>query len=666
MLLREITLTNFGVFPGVQRVALLPKKGRPITLIGGKNGAGKTTLLEAIRLCFYGPEAAGLRSKDEYIRYLDRKIHTNPGWIIQPNISSVSVEFEYSDIDAVRTYKIVRSWEKRTTGKIAENLSLERDGKPLDDIAAEHWPEFVRDLIPPGVSQLFFFDGEKIQNLAEDSSDQQALAESIKSLLGLDIVESLESDLAIYRSRLTKSSRNGDGTKVLQELETEMQCLREQLQQLHKEREVQAANISELKLTISRQHERIATQGGSFARNRERLLQQQAMLQTRIAQSETSLRDLCAGLLPFALVPQLCQQLRDSLLLEQEAAQLESAIEVLKTTETIVCSRLNDPGFWHSFQLPEAPHASVVSCVKDVFEEVLSEKQTGTVPLVHQLSASTVRQVLGWADTATGLGEAIRNLGAELERLHRELHKVETELRKVPPDEVLKPLLDELQQVNSDLGEVSKNALLTSEQIKSLELHSAAVQRRHDDLVEKLSTEATQESRLHLVPQIHAALEEFKSALLFRRLAQLQKLVTESFNALCRKKDSIREIAINPTDFSVAFKGRDGRDIPKAQLSAGEKQIYAISMLWGLAKTSGRPLPIIIDTPLGRLDTDHRKLLTQHYFPFASHQVVILSTDSEIDQVYFHDLRKSVAQAYRLDFDGDNSGTRIESGYFWD
>jgi hypothetical protein len=53
-------------------------------------------------------------------------------------------------------------------------------------------------------------------------------------------------------------------------------------------------------------------------------------------------------------------------------------------------------------------------------------------------------------------------------------------------------------------------------------------------------------------------------------------------------------------------------------------------MLWALAKTSGRPLPIIIDTPLARLDSDHRKLLAQHYFPVASHQMLILSTDTEI------------------------------------
>jgi DNA sulfur modification protein DndD len=100
-------------------------------------------------------------------------------------------------------------------------------------------------------------------------------------------------------------------------------------------------------------------------------------------------------------------------------------------------------------------------------------------------------------------------------------------------------------------------------------------------------------------------------------------------------------------------------------LSAGDKQIYAISMLWALGKTSGRPLPIVIDTPLARLDSDHRRLLVEHYFPLASHQVIILSTDTEVDQDYFEQLKPSVARAYHLDYDQTQSSTLIKQGYFW-
>jgi DNA sulfur modification protein DndD len=105
--------------------------------------------------------------------------------------------------------------------------------------------------------------------------------------------------------------------------------------------------------------------------------------------------------------------------------------------------------------------------------------------------------------------------------------------------------------------------------------------------------------------------------------------------------------------------------LPKAELSSGEKQIYAIAMLWGLARTSGRPLPVIIDTPLGRLDSEHRANLCQNYFPNASHQVILLSTDTEVDRPLFDNLRDHISHAYSLNYDPADACTRVTEGYFW-
>jgi DNA sulfur modification protein DndD len=197
------------------------------------------------------------------------------------------------------------------------------------------------------------------------------------------------------------------------------------------------------------------------------------------------------------------------------------------------------------------------------------------------------------------------------------------------------------------------------------ELTLTELRRRFEQATEKLTAQVDHASRVHLVPQVKKVLEEYKTSLIHKKVLQLQEAVTECFQTLCRKKDSLGKIIVDPNDFSVTLQDKHNRPLPKAQLSAGEKQIYAISMLWALAKTSGRPLPIIIDTPLARLDSDHRKLLAQHYFPFASHQVLILSTDTEVDQSYFEELRDSVGQAYRLDFDPEENGTKVAPGYFW-
>jgi DNA sulfur modification protein DndD len=102
----------------------------------------------------------------------------------------------------------------------------------------------------------------------------------------------------------------------------------------------------------------------------------------------------------------------------------------------------------------------------------------------------------------------------------------------------------------------------------------------------------------------------------------------------------------------------------KRSLSAGEKQIYAISLLWGLGKSSDIELPIIIDTPFARLDSEHRTNIAKHYFPFASEQVIILSTDEEIDQKYFELLIASIGRKYLIEHYSENRHSIIKSGYF--
>ena len=110
-----------------------------------------------------------------------------------------------------------------------------------------------------------------------------------------------------------------------------------------------------------------------------------------------------------------------------------------------------------------------------------------------------------------------------------------------------------------------------------------------------------------------------------------------------------------------------GQLLPKQRLSAGEKQLLAIAFLWGLARVSGRNLPIAIDTPLGRLDSSHRNNLVERYFPTASHQVILLSTDTEIGKPEVAKLteQEAISRSYLLKYHPDQGNTTLEEGYFW-
>jgi DNA sulfur modification protein DndD len=664
MILTSITLTDFGTFQGQQELELRPKPGRPIVLFGGKNGAGKSTILDAIRLGFYGQASLGSKfSKEQYLSYLESRIHRNPNSIIQASYSSISLEFEFSDPDGVHLYRITRSWERTSAGKIVETFDVQRDKQPLDQISADHWQDFIRDLVPIGVSQLFFFDGEKIQQLAEDSSDEKTLAEAIKLLLGVDLVERLDADLGIYVSRTAVRKAKPEEQDLIASLESESLNQEKMLVEDRVERERQLSLLNEIKGSIDLHEQRLSSSGGSFVRNRESLLKEEQQIAAEISQIRSSLRELCGGLLPFALAPTLCKRLKVSLMQEETEENRRGAQEFARKARTRLKQVLISGKSAPLKRLNLVSRRKLAEDLAVIFDGVTHSRSSRSL---HESSTAERRVIFSWLSTIQNeLPMVVADRTRRLEQLTRNELRVKTGLKKIPPEESIRPLLTELQVLYQKLAEINHGLSVTEEKIRVGEASMAAVTRRIQQERENLTAGAERESRLHVVPKIRSVLEEFKSTLIYHKVRQLEEAVTECFNILCRKKDSLRRISIDPLTFKVTLKDRDGQPIPKVQLSAGEKQIYAISMLWALAKTSGRPLPIVIDTPLARLDRDHRDLLATHYFKNASHQVIVLSTDTEVDETYFEKLSSSISRAYLLDFSEDERRTKVTPGYFW-
>ncbi|MCA9450139.1 MAG: DNA sulfur modification protein DndD, partial [Candidatus Omnitrophica bacterium] len=164
--------------------------------------------------------------------------------------------------------------------------------------------------------------------------------------------------------------------------------------------------------------------------------------------------------------------------------------------------------------------------------------------------------------------------------------------------------------------------------------------------------------------RVRDTLEAFRVRVIRKHARKIEALMLESFQTLLRKSGLISDLKIDPEDFSVTLFDRQANPLPFDRLSAGERQLLATSLLWGLARASGRPVPTIIDTPLGRLDSSHRRHLIERYFPDASHQVILLSTDEEIVGNYLETLRPYITRTYHLAHDEILDQTHIEPGYF--
>jgi DNA sulfur modification protein DndD len=668
MLLRKIALTNIGLFQGRHEFDLMPQfsktASRPITLIGGMNGAGKTTMLESLRLCLYGKESLGQKVPQRvYDQHLAKLIHrTKDRKLFEPS-ASVELEFEHAHLGTTDVYRVNRSWNKNGNG-IVENLSVARNDKPLDDLVSEQWQAFLKDLIPPGLSSLFFFDGEKIQNLADEVQGSVELASSIKSLLGLDLAERLSTDLNTYIRK--KASGKSDP-----KLDSKLKAIRKEL--VSYEKQVAIVEQDQAQIRSRRDHilskiekaeAKLTAEGGEFAQSRAELQAEENTLNLRQEELENDIRLLCAENLPFALAPKLCSELLNQLSAEIDIILRKSIAKGLSSLNKTATKELKQ--LIQSAGIDTKSSQKVVTLVKEWLKDHTSEKTASKQPIIHELSerdTHSIEEIL--RDSITSLPDRVAKTAKALNATTERKAAVQSALSKMPSDEHIAPILKDLTELNQKLG-------MYIEQINSKENdHRALInkiadnQRVCDKLLGQKNLGSKSQTKVDLAKRAIKAMHSYKSQLTKRKIEQLNHAVLEKYSHLSRKDDAVKSISIDPDSFRVTLLDSQDHHLEMKELSAGEKQILAVSILWALASTSGRLLPVVIDTPLGRLDSSHRDNLIENYFPQASHQVIILSTDTEVDKSLYDKLAPHIANIYHLDYDKKAKRTESRSGYFW-
>jgi len=669
MIIHNLTLNNFGLFRGQQTLPLTPNGTGPVILIGGMNGAGKTTLLEAVRLCLYGRRALGDRvGQNEYHEYLFNMIHRNPHATVPLNSAAVSLEFEYTRGGEQRQYKVERAWHHHG-GKhptIREGLTFHENNWPSPDIEEEHWQDYINELIPIGVSQFFFFNGEDIQKLADDSTHNGSLAELIKALLGLNLVERLQSDLRIYSNRLVKQASPEPVQEEIDAAKSEVSVLTEALAKANAKKDAFHVRIETLSGNIARQEARIAAEGGGYAKKREILKLQQEQCQKEVERVEDEIREMCSGLFPFSLAPTRLREFKDQLLKEIELDEWEAKNRALAAQNKEVLEILGSGTFWDGVSFSEQQiadiRAKLTPLLKAQFER--PESLHGFTKL-RDRSPSERQQLLKWIDTCLNeVPQQAKKLFKALRAAKSELQKVEQALQRVPSDELLKPLLEKLSALNQTLGQLQKQEQDADNSVRSLTHRLAEAERTLEKLydTQRLGREHLQ--RQKRVSDVQSVLSAYTTKLTETKILTLGNTIVEGFNQLSRKRNRIKRVEIHPRTFAVTLYDTHNRPLAKEELSAGEKQIYTTALLWGLAKTSGKALPMILDTPLGRLDSDHRRLLIERYFPYVSHQVVLISTDTEVDEHLHALLDPHIAHTFHLAYQQPEACTTIENGYF--
>ena len=601
----------------------------------------------AIRLALYGRHATGIdKSIADYAEYIRGCIHSSPTSVVPLNSTFVELEFVHGKLGRSTQYVVKRSWHD-TGSKVREHLDITEDGTstPLNSEASQG---FLNELIPIGISELFFFDGEKIAELADDDSGR-ALGEAIHRLLGLDLVERLRVDLRTYMLRQEKKNASELTAAKIESLQREFEGVKDDIRlrkaslleaEASRDSLVAERDRRELQLT-----ERSGVWGASRIVQRERL----DGLTAELKRNERELRDEIGGSYPLWLV------------IEELSTALNEVKESLSLlTNAEANSRLND---FASRLRPLLNQKGKAALDKTLCESTCPTTDSQPIIEMSQLTWSrmlqTVQQELPKSRVRT------QRIAEHLYILIDELDTATLRFHQAPDEEALTSQVNELAELNEKIGESNAEIRVLQRELHTLYSHSLRTARALRNKHLEMSEQQDWERPLVYAANTRQLLKDFQTENSERKATQLESEFVGGFKRLAHKDDLIVSARIDPRNFTVTMLDAAGEEIHKARLSAGEKQIYAIAMLEALARTSGRRLPIVIDTPLGRLDSFHRENLVAEYFPRASHQVVLLSTDTEVGEAFYRKLAPHLSHDYEIQFDERQKATKLRNGYFY-
>lgn len=656
MIFDEITLRNFGLYAGSQTVALTPpSQNKPVVLIGGLNGGGKTTFIDALQLCLFGAHAKiSNRGSLAYLEYLSRSIHRGDG----ADDAAIELSFRRTIEGREERYKLHRSWRRNENGCKEQFEVFKND--VLESVLSDNWASQVEEFFPANIAHLFLFDGEQIEAYASQQNSSPLIGTAIQNLLGLDMVDQLDKDLQVYERRKRSESKDNALHVEITAAQDALRDLRKRIEALKQERAaLRTHRLDRTERALREVEGKYRKLGGGLYDQRKEIERKWMEAKDTVQNGQAALRDLVAGPLPLLMTRVLLEstEMRDRQ--DEECRRARDLLEILKVRDRDALKQMR------------ARSASQVSInvLKEFFDADRARRQSLARKETVLDIAPEVR-----SDLHSLLAGDIDDIRKEAGRLLKRQKKLEGIAAQTQIELESIPTADTIAQVSADY-EVLKKEITELESLyaamgQDIERQEREVERREQALVRLIEADAkekgTRDDRariLHHSGKVRATLGSFRRAVIERHVRRIEQLVLESYQQLLRKAALVTRLSIDPESYALTLFGRDGIVLSAERLSAGERQLLAIALLWGLAKASGRPLPTAIDTPLGRLDSVHRMHLIERYLPYASHQILLLSTDEEITGEYLERLSPWIGRTYHLSYDDSAGVTRIVSGY---
>lgn len=678
----KLELMNFKRFCGRHEIDLStnPTEGKTIVLVGGENGRGKTSIYEAVNYALY-VDSDLQRPNARWMDYRSTMSWPDYRTAVSERLNRRALDLGYTDywvaleLVAVqhgqeRKFRIERRWDVDVRQRCIIKppvLKISEKGRPIADVPEAAYQDFLRDLLPPGIAPYFFFDGARIQEFAEDDSAEHAkvMGDAIQNILHIDVYRRLRSDLKKYvadplEREIQQSEQDDkmhDLIKQVEEIEKDIAAKNRRLRDIHQDREEK----EQQRKLVKQELQRIATPSShrhdDLVADKERIETDLDALKGELESAARSIPLILAG----PLLVQLQDQLREEAL-GQDVGHGEQLREKFHQFEERLF--VGPPPVPPDKQISREQESTFRSRFNEAAKELFQLGEAPQKPKIHDIGGTDRDKILDRLSQTGNAAQTVRDLLDRRERLHSDLVNIKRTIEETSENPEIPRLSQESDALSQKIGELNKEENQIEFDIRTLYDRKNSLDREIQQYQRKREATTVKKRAVNLAQDAQEVLQEFIKCLAPEKLKLLQKHFEEMYWTLRKPdEDPVKSVKIDPETWVVSLLDDAGHPV-KFGFSAGMKEMYALSLIWALAKASGRNLPIMIDFPGGHLDIHNFSALLNKFLPRAGHQVIVLSTDREIDSSAAGKLAPYVAQTYRLDWDSKVQSTVISPGYF--
>lgn len=710
MKINKVKLYNFSSYEGTNEFDFeITDKEKNIVLIGGKNGAGKTSLFTAIKVALYGPLAYGyLGVNNHYISKIKDLINSKA---FQQDVveSGVQITLQLKIEREIRNFVITRKWDY-TNQKLTEEYTVDRDGKLLNDQELSYFENYLRSIVPPDLFEFFLFDGEEVGNIFSTSAYNTYVKNAVFTLCGMDVFEIIRK---FTRGYLSKNNLSDDTAYDVYEVaRQQVDLLEEEKEQLEVVIDNLSVELEDIDVQLTELATAFKNAGGISQKEKKKLEEEFNQAEKVKTETLTNIKLFVEGLMPFYILREFTEPIMSQLDFEEKGEIFYYVQSKLK--RNTISELLKG----------DVPEEKVDLLMEQLLSTFRPKGFKEDMEMMFDLSKEDIGRVNGIVSAledfdTSAMIEIVNKRRAASERT-AEINRI---LKNSMSEEDVNSYARKENEILKKKDELNSQLHETQHRLEELSRELQIQEQTRDRAMQSLKENAQNKHVYELSSGISAMMEQFleEKAVSIRR--SLEKSIVKKLNAIYRKNNLITHIEIGKNfDFNlyqdeeysarelltlyknlgnaeftnlIGTKGESKliklldiasindlknvtevkigqkplllyKKIELDRLSKGERQIFILALYWAIIEISGQNIPFVIDTPYARIDANHRREISEKFFPNISNQVIILSTDEEINEEYYKIVKPYVSKEYLLINDENENRTTITNNYFFE